>query len=164
MDRQDFPEFYRKNVQRIYRFLYYRVGGNKELAQDLAQDAFLKAYEAFDRYDPSRSESSWMYTIARNHLINYLAKMRPSVDLEEIENTLWDRDDWAVKAELSFDETRMLEAVKKLPSDDADLLRKKYLEGWSYEDIANAIGKTEGALRVQAHRALKQLRKILKHR
>lgn len=162
MDRQHFPHFYSKNVQRIYRFLYYRVGGKKELAQDLTQDVFLKAFEAFDRYDEKISASSWIYTIARNHLINQLAKQRPNVDLEEIENTLWDKDDWVERAVVKYDERRLLEAMTKLPKEDADLLRRKHLEGWTYEDIAAECGKNEGALRVQSHRAIKQLRKLLK--
>ncbi len=164
MDRQHFPQFYRKNVQRIYRFLYYRVGGKKELAQDLTQDVFLKALEAFERYDENISASSWIYTIARNHLLNQLAKQRPNVDLEAIENTLWDRDDWVEKATLNFDEKRLLDALNRIPKDDATVLRKKFLEGWSYDDIAETMDKTAGALRVQAHRALKELRKILKQR
>lgn len=164
MDRQHFPDFYRKNVQRIYRFLYYRTGGKKELAQDLTQDVFLKALEAFDRYDEAISASSWIYTIARNHLINQLAKLRPNTDLEAIENTLWDTDDWVGRAEMNYDEKRLLEAMTRLPKEDANLLRRKHLEGWTYEDIAEEFGKSVGALRVQSHRAMKELRKILKHR
>lgn len=164
MDRQQFPHFYRKNVQRIYRFLYYRVSGNKELAQDLTQDVFLKAFEAFERYDAAISETSWIFTIARNHLINTLNKERPNVDLEEIENTIWDREDWVARAELNHDEQRLIESIEKLPRDDARLLRKKYLEGWPYEDLEAAFGKSAGTLRVQAHRAIKELRKILKRR
>jgi RNA polymerase sigma-70 factor (ECF subfamily) len=162
MDQRDFPQFYRKYVQRIYKFLYYRLGGNTSLAQDLTQDVFLKAFQAFDRYDEKISESSWVYTIARNHLINHLAKTKPQVDLEEIENTNWDHDDWATRAEIRYDEKRLLEAISQLPKQDAMLVRRKYLEGWSYEDIAEMEGRSSGALRVQAHRVLKQLRIALK--
>lgn len=151
-------------MQRIYRFLYYRVGGKKELAQDLTQDVFLKAFEAFERYDENISQSSWIYTIARNHLINQLAKIRPNTSLEEIENTLWDKDDWVARAELNYDEKRLIEALKQLPKEDAALLQKKHLEGWAYEEIAEELHKTEVALRVQSHRAMKELRKILKQR
>jgi RNA polymerase sigma-70 factor (ECF subfamily) len=164
MDRKHFPDFYQKNMQRIYRFLYYRVGGNKEFAQDLTQDVFLKAFEAFDRYDEKISASSWIFTIARNHLINQMAKLRPGVDLEEIENTVWDTDNWTARAELRHDEMRLLEAIKLLPKEDAELLRRKHLEGWSYDDLALEAGKSPGALRVQSHRAVKQLKKIMKQR
>lgn len=164
MEQQHFPSFYRKHAKQIYRYLYYRVGGDKEKAQDLTQDVFLKAYEAFERYDERVSENAWIFTIARNHLLNTIAKTRPNVSLEDIEETAWDRVDWASRAELRYDEKRLLEAMKQLDPDDRALLQRKHLEGWSFEEIAGEIGKNAGALRVQSHRALKKLRTILKKR
>ncbi len=163
MDRSHFPTFYRTHVKKVYRFVFYRVQGNTEVAEDLTQDVFLKALSAFDRYDPTISASSWIYTIARNHLINHVQKQRHTETLEAIENTDWDRVDWAERLCVSHDEKRLLEAIKKLPETDTKIVRLKYLEGWSYEDIAEKLGKTAGALRVQAHRALKELEKLLKH-
>jgi RNA polymerase sigma-70 factor (ECF subfamily) len=164
MDQREFPAFYRKNVERIYRFIYYRVGGKKELAQDLTQDVFLKAFEAFDRYDETLSVSSWIYTIARNHLINQMAKTRPTVDLEAIEETLPLEEDWAAQTELRDDERRLLAAIRTLPKEEAELIQRKYLEGWSFDEISEEVGKKPGALRVQAHRILKKLRKDMKQR
>ena len=162
MERKHFPDFYRKNVKRIYRFLYFRTRGNKEVAEDLTQDVFVKCLAAFDSYDPAVSASSWIFTIARNHLINYLQKEKPSVALEDIENNLWDRQNWGEKMTFAHDEKRLLDAISRLNPDDAEIVRLKYLEGWPYEDIAELRGKNAGALRVQAHRALKELRGILK--
>jgi RNA polymerase sigma-70 factor (ECF subfamily) len=164
MEKRHFPQFYRKHVQKVYRFLYYRVYSNKELAQDLTQDVFIKALEGFDKYDESVSEFSWIFTIARNHLLNTLARTKPTVELEHIENTDWDMEDWAGREELKYDEKRVLEAILGLSKEDADLVRLKYLEGWSYDEIAEINGKKAGALRIQAHRALKQMRDILKQR
>jgi RNA polymerase sigma-70 factor (ECF subfamily) len=164
MDRKHFPDFYRENVKRVYRFLFYRVGGNKEMAEDLTQDVFVKALNAFESYDPNVSQSSWIYTIARNHLINQLQKTRPGVDLEEIENTVWDTVDWGERMALIHDQERLLGAIAELSKEDAELVRLKYLEGWPYEEIAEKLEKTTGSLRVQAYRALKQLKKILKQK
>jgi len=164
MDRKHFPAFYRENVKRVYRFLFYRCGGSKEMAEDLTQDLFVKALGAFEGYDPAVSQSSWIYTIARNHLINQMQKLRPGVDLEEIENTIWDAVDWGDKMALRHDEKRLWEAISQLPAEDAELVRMKYLEGWPYDEIAEKLEKTAGSLRVQAHRALKQLKKILKQK
>jgi RNA polymerase sigma-70 factor, ECF subfamily len=162
MDRKHFPDFYRDNVKRVYRFLFYRVGGNKETAEDLTQDVFLKALNAFESYDQAISKSSWIFTIARNHLINHLEKQKPNVDLESVENTIWDTDNWAEKLTVRHDEKRLLEAIRRLGPEDAEIVRLKYLEGWPYDDIAEKMGKKAGALRVQSHRALKALKKILK--
>ncbi|MBI4139018.1 sigma-70 family RNA polymerase sigma factor [Candidatus Uhrbacteria bacterium] len=163
MDKARFPQFYRKHLTPIYRFMYYRVGGNAELAQDLTQDVFLKALEAFERYDESVSTSSWIYTIARNHLITAMSKLRPQIDLEEIANTLGDGINWVERMATNDDERQLLRAMDELPPEDARLLREKHLEGWSYEEIGEREGKSPGALRVQAHRTLKRLRTILKN-
>lgn len=164
MDQNQFPSFYRDNVKRVYRFLYYRLNGNKERAEDLTQDVFLKALAAFESYDPRISQVSWIITIARNHLINQLQKDRPTLDIAELEETLWDQVDLLEKMSLSFDETRLLSALSQLPSEEAEIIRLKYLESWPYEEIAHKMGKTAGALRIQAYRALKQLKGLLKQK
>lgn len=162
MKRKDFAGFYDKHVARIYKFVFFRVGGDKHKAEDLTQDIFVKALDAFDRYDPSVSESAWIYTIARNHIINTAAKERPQVDIEDVGHRLY--QDWEGLSERLYDEGRLLEAIQKLPKDEADLVQMKYLEGWKYKEIAAITNKTPGALRVQMSRILKKLRKILKQK
>jgi len=164
MELRHFPGFYRSNIKRIYRFVYFRVRGNKDVAEDLTQDIFLKAFAAFETFDPEISESSWLFTIARNHIINHVQKQRLGVCLDEIENTVWDCVVWDDKMADRHDHQRMLEALRQLPKDDQDLVRLKHLEGWSYDDLADMTGKNAGALRVQSHRALKELKNILKQK
>jgi len=151
-------------MERIYKFVYFRVSGRKELAQDLTQEIFLKAFEAFERYDPAVSETSWLYTIARNHIINYHAKQHPGVTLEEIEDSSWvsvdTREALATEQEMRF----VWEALKRMPREDAELIRMKYLEGWSFEDLMQHFEKSSGALRVQAGRALKKLKAELRQK
>jgi len=158
MERRHFTAFYHSYVDRIYRFVFYRVGGDKQLAQDLTQDVFLKAFEAFERYDPAKSETSWLYTIARNHLINHHAKTRPGVALEEIEGSVWASEDARERFCQRHDEKKLLEAIAALSPEDAQLIRMKYLEGWSFDDLAESFEKKSGTLRVQARRALKKLK------
>ena len=164
MELRHFPGFYRSNVKRIYRFVYYRVRGSKEVAEDLTQDIFLKAFAAFGTFDPEISESSWLFTIARNHIINHIQKQRPGTSLDEIENTVWDREPWDERMAARHDHGRMLDALHQLPEDDRELVRMRHLEGWSYDELAETTGKNTGALRVQVHRALKELRRILKQK
>ncbi len=163
MDQRHFTQFYRDYVSRVYRFIFYRVGGRRDVAEDLTQDVFLKAFSAFDRYDPSISQTSWIFTIARNHLINYLQKQKPTIDLEEIENTHHDGVDWVERFALKEDEAHLWKALQTLPPQDRELIRLKHLEGWGFEDLAEKYGKSAGSLRIQAHRAMKNLKKHLKH-
>lgn len=158
MDKGDFPSFYREHMSRIHRFVYFRVGGRRDIAEDLTQDIFLKAYEAFERYDPTISKTSWIFTIARNTVINFYAKERPGVMLEEIEDSAWVAIDARERYATNHEEARLLEAFHTLEKDEAQLLRMKYLEGWSFEELADVFGKQAGTLRVQAMRALRKLR------
>ncbi|TAL19526.1 sigma-70 family RNA polymerase sigma factor, partial [Patescibacteria group bacterium] len=70
MNPEKFRKFYETHFNKIYRFVLFRVG-NRELAEDLVSEIFVKALKAFPSYDESRSRSSWIFTIARNHLINH---------------------------------------------------------------------------------------------
>lgn len=162
MDKQQFESFYTAYLNRIYRFVFYRVGGNKELTQDLTQEIFIKAFEAFERYDPTISQSSWIYTIARNHIINNHAKQRPTSSLEDIEGTVWASRDAREQFATHHDERALLAAIAQLSPEDARLVRMKYLEGWAFDDLSECLEKTSVALRVQATRAIKKLRKLLK--
>ncbi len=162
MAKPSFEAFYAANVKRIYAFVYFRIGGRKAMAEDLVQDIFLKAFEAFDRYDPERGASAWIYTIARNHVINSMAKDRPGVDIEDVLDSVAISEDGRERMALNEDERHLLEAIDKLPEDDAQLVRMKYLEGWNFDDLAQVVGKTPGALRVQASRAVKKLKSLMK--
>jgi len=162
MERRCFEDFYRTYVKRVYKFVYFRIGSDKRLAEDLTQDVFLKAFEAFERYDPAVSQSSWIYTIARNHLINHYAKTRPGVSLDDIEGSVWTSEDGRDRMISRQDERHMLDALARLPKEDATLIRMKYLEGWAFEELAEIFGKSSGALRVQAGRAMKHLKTEMK--
>ena len=162
MDKRHFERFYTSYFKRIYKFVYFRVGGNRALAQDLTQDVFLKTFQAFDRYDPLVSQVSWIYTIARNHLANAYAKNRPQVDLDEVEGTLQVSVDLRECFANQHDERILCETLRRLPVEDAELVRMKYLEGWSFDDLQQIMGKTSGALRVQASTTLKKLKGLMK--
>lgn len=163
MKKPEFSQFYTGYIERIYKFVYFRVGGNKELAQDLTQDIFLKAFEAFDRYDPAISQTSWLYTIARHHVINHHAKQRPGATLDEIEGSLSASEDSRERFAEREDERALLKAMGQIPAEDAKLLQMKYLEGWSFDELSEVMEKKSGALRVQARRAIKKLKPFIKY-
>ncbi|OGL74122.1 hypothetical protein A3E39_03010 [Candidatus Uhrbacteria bacterium RIFCSPHIGHO2_12_FULL_60_25] len=164
MDKRDFTKFYDKHFKAIYKFVYFRVGGSRETAEDYTHDVFLKAFEAFERYDPKISGAAWIYTIARNHVINQAAKSRPQTDIADVEDALGDDRDWVATMELRHDQHRLLNAIRCLQKDEAELVRMKYLEGWKFEEIAEVMGRSSGALRVQAGRVLKKLKALLKQK
>ena len=158
MDKRYFERFYEEYADRIFRFVFYRVNGDRDLARDVTQDVFLKAFQAFERYDPEISRSAWIYTITRNHLAHLYAKQRSSVELAEIEDNVWFSEDGREQYAVEESERSLLAAINRLGADEAMLIRMKYLEGWSFSELAEHFKKTSGSLRVQANRAMKKLK------
>lgn len=163
MDRRHFEAFYHTHADHVFRFVLFRVAQDRERAKDLTQEIFLKAYQAFESYDPERGARAWIFTIARNHVYNAYAAEKRTTTLDDAEEHVALRIDYVDHHQSAEDERALLKALDQLPEADADLIRQKYLEGWSFEELAKPLGKTAGALRIQAMRTLKRLQSLLKY-
>lgn len=161
MTTDRFPQFYHEHFEKIFRYVFFRVGGNRALAEDLTSEIFLKAYQAFDRYDDARSVSSWIFTIARNHLANHYRSAGREVTDEDFESLPVYTNDLAERFAEREEEMVLLKSIDKLRPKDALLVRLKYLEGQSYEDMARILGRERGALKVATFRAMRELRRIM---
>ena len=159
-NKAEFKSFYQKHIDRVYRFVYFRVQNNVEVAEDLTSEIFMKALKAFEKYDPAKSESAWIMTIARNHLINYYRDRKESVDIDEMEYHLEGSD--AREDEVIKDDVfRLHEAMNRLKPSERKLLELKHLQGFRFKEIGEMLQKTPGACRIEAHRAMKKLKAVL---
>ncbi|MEK7211925.1 MAG: RNA polymerase sigma factor, partial [Patescibacteria group bacterium] len=61
-----FQQYYREFLPKIYRFVFFRVGGKRETAEDLTSEIFIKALDNFDSFDEAKPFSPWIYQIAKN--------------------------------------------------------------------------------------------------
>ncbi len=152
-----FTALYELYAERIYRFVYYKTW-HREVAEDLTSLTFLKALEHITDYDIGRGNfSSWLYRIAHNNVVDYYRTAKLAVDIDDIFN-LAAKQDLFTKTEVNL----ALEEVKKylgsLSSETRDLLFMRLWQGLSYQEIAEITGKSEGALKMSASRALRQLR------
>ncbi len=130
------------------------------MAEDLTSEIFMKALGAFAHYDPKKSQTAWIMTIARNHVINHWRDKKDTVDVDEIAFTLEGTDGRA--EEEKKDEARILnDALGSLPAKDRRLIEMKHVLGYRYKEMADALQKTAGAVRIETHRAMKKLKKIL---
>jgi RNA polymerase sigma factor (sigma-70 family) len=145
----------------VYRFVFFRVGQKREVAEDLTSDIFMSAFEAFERFDPSRGEKAWIMTIARNKLINHWRDKKEQIDIDDVAFTLVGEEGME-EAEKREDMGALKTALKKLKPPERSLVEKKYLLGYRYKEIAHDLGKTAGAVRVETHRAMKRLKEYLK--
>ncbi len=156
MNKREFERFYKKNFDRIYRFVFFRVQ-NRQVAEDLTSEIFMKALNAFDRYDEKVSKAAWIYTIARNHLANYFRDQKPSVDVEEVAFGLVGEEGRETMEKVS-DRLLLAKALDELSLEERRLVTLKYLEGYSYKEMAEILDKTDAALKVATHRAMKKLK------
>jgi RNA polymerase sigma-70 factor (ECF subfamily) len=157
MQKTDFAQFYSENVDRVYRFVYFRVGRDHELAEDLVSEIFMKALKHFAKYDPEQSKSAWLYTIARNHLSNYYRDRKEEIDLEEI-SFAYIGEKGGIPIEKREAELEVEKALQHLEADDRRLVTMKHLEGYSYKDMAEILGRSADALKVATHRAVQKMK------
>ena len=163
MDKRDFGQFYRENIDRIYRYVFFRTGKNDTIAEDLVSEIFMKALKAFDRYDPKVSKSAWIYRIAHNHLANYFRDRKLHVDIEDVAFSLEGEHGERTFEKREADIT-VEKALDELDCDERRLVTMKYLEGYSYKEMAEIIPRTSDALKVGTYRAMKKLRTIMKEK
>lgn len=157
MDKRAFEQFYKTNVDRIYRYVFFRVGRNVPVAEDLVSEVFMKALKNFHKFDPKISQSAWIYRIAHNHLANYFRDQKRNVDLEDVSFTLVG-EDGRKTFEAREDEMKLYKALDSLTPEDRRLVTMKYLEGYAYKDMAKIVEKKSDAVKVATHRAMKKLK------
>jgi len=165
-DEQRFIDFYNEYKHKIYSFVCYRVGGDINLAEDLTSDAFLKAFEKFESYNPKFAFSTWIFTIARNTIIDhYRQGQSASVDLEDVQEALVNEDDTEMKWIENLDRPPKLEtiyaALEKLSDFQKDCVIMKYLEDEDTKEIAVVTDQTESYVRMALSRGLRKLKPLL---
>ncbi len=161
MEKRAFEQFYKDNIDRIYRYVFFRVGHNEDVTQDLVSEIFMKALRNFHKYDPEISKSAWIYRIAHNHLANYFRDKKPQVDVDDVKYSLVGEDGRETLVQTE-EQLQLEEALDQLDQDDRQLVTLKYIQGYSYKEMAEMIDKTSDALKVATHRAVKKLRGIMK--
>lgn len=159
-DREAFGELYLRYVDRIYNYIYYRVG-NVEDAEDLTARAFHKAMNHIATYeDRGVPFSAWLYRIARNIVVNWHRDngKRHMVALDDI--VQWHVGEGSPEGliQQTEHEAHLVAAVRRLPEDRQELLVLKYLHQMSNAEIGEVLGRTEGAVKSLYHRTLQALR------
>lgn len=155
-----FAKLYDIFVNQIYRYVYFRVGG--EETEDLTELIFLKILENIKQYRPGvRSFSSWIFRIAHNTVVDfYRSNHRHEELLEEIEDQRREANTLH-RAHHHFDQALLTSAMHELPDHYRQIIILKYLNDLSHEEIAFIMGRSQAAIRILQFRALKNLRRIL---
>jgi RNA polymerase sigma-70 factor (ECF subfamily) len=156
-----FTELYNFYFEKIFRFIYYRVG-HKEAAEDLCEEVFIKVFRKISSLDNNSSFEGWLYQIARNGVIDHYRDKKQTIPLEEVENTLEYENNVLDLLKLDEHQKILLKLLKQLKPDQQAVLKLKFLEDLENPEIARILNKSEGAIRVIQHRALLALQKLTK--
>lgn len=153
-----YEALYRKYAQRLFNYFWYRVGHQKDIAEDLLQETFMKAYQNLPRfYLRSYSYYSYLLTIAHNILVNHYRKSQPT-SLESMGDV---PDEVIVDQEIDRKQTAELlwRAIQNLPEPEKDILLLRYQKEMPIKDIARIVGKSENAVKLILSRTRKKLAK-----
>jgi RNA polymerase sigma-70 factor (ECF subfamily) len=156
-----------RRFERPILSLIQRMVHDPALAEDLAQETFVKAYRKLDSFDPARKLSSWLFKIAHNTTLDHLRRKHPrTVPLEAGRGE--DDETWEVlpapeeeapdrRAERSELASGIGAALARMRPKYREVLLLRFQHGLSYEEIAEVTGVRLGTVKIQLHRARKRL-------
>ena len=142
-----------RRYQRVLFSVAYRMLGNYEDALDATQNAFIKAYEGLDGYDPDRRFFSWIYRIAVNECLNLRRSGRSHEPVTELLADAPRRDE-VEAGELS---ERVQRALRELTAEQREVVVLKYFAELSYDEISKAIGVPEKTIKSRLFSARQRL-------
>lgn len=162
VDANAFAPIYERYCQRIFKYCYRRVGHRQD-AEDLTSYIFMQALKHVKSFRGG-SVAAWLFRIARNSTANFLRDRKLNVNLEAQQEWLADHSPLPLEVVISYEEQAILgKAIEHLTESQRDLLALKLAGGLSAVEIAEIIGKSAGAVRVDIHRSIIQLREWYQH-
>jgi RNA polymerase sigma-70 factor (ECF subfamily) len=162
-DPAAFGKLYKLHVEKIYTYVYYRVG-NRHDAEDLTAKVFYRALNHMPRYKhKGKPFAAWLYRIAHNLIANWHRdhNRRQVVALENLNLSSNKHETPHHAAERTNEWEILLEAIQKLPPERQELLTLKFIEKMSNAEIGRIMGRSEGAIKSLYHRTLVSLKELL---
>ncbi|NPA90587.1 MAG: sigma-70 family RNA polymerase sigma factor [Chloroflexi bacterium] len=164
LDTRALERIYDQYSDRIYRYIYHRVG-DPDVAEDLTALTFTKMLEAIHSGKEWRTSfSGWLYRIAHNVVVDHYRKKgrAQQVSLDTGLPLRAEKADPFQAAAKSLQVEALREAINQLTPEQADVIVMRFLEGYSIAEVAERLGKTEGAVKALQFRAIERLRRLMK--
>jgi RNA polymerase sigma-70 factor (ECF subfamily) len=162
-----FGLIYDRYVDTVFRFVYFRVG-NRQLAEDLTSDTFLRALKRIGSFTwQGRDLGAWLVTIARNLVADHFKSGRYRLEVTTGDVLDADREDRGPEGSPEsavvdhITNVALLTAVKQLNPEQQECIVLRFLQGFSVAETARAMGKNEGAIKALQYRAVRALARLL---
>lgn len=156
-DQQAFEHLYARYHEAIMRLFEIRLAGDKEAAADLVQETFIKVYLHLDAYADEYSFGQWVYTIARNTLVDYLRRRTDDISIDSAVRTPLSPIATTPTPEESVIQSQRrahFEAsLAELSEDYRRIIELRFIDEYSYEEIAEKLGRPINTIKTQIRRA-----------
>lgn len=153
-----FKDLYQLYVQRLYRFVL-RTAKSPQLAEDVVHDVFVKVWEHRDKLDPEKSFQAWLFTVARNHLLNLIKRgaLETAIVDEKIKQSPSGRN--GTWEDILYSESNHLfhEAIRRLPEKRKQVFELCHVKGLTYQETADQLGITESTVNSQMVKARRSI-------
>lgn len=162
-DPEAFGKLYELYVEKIYNYVYYRIGNHHD-AEDLTAKTFHRALNHIPNYNHKGVPfAAWLYRIAHNLIANWHRdhQRRQVVALEQVTLSSDRQEMPHHAAEQTNERELLLAAIQKLPPERQELLTLKFVEKMSNAEIGQVMGRSEGAIKSLYHRTLVSLKELL---
>lgn len=166
-EAEAFGLLYDRYVDTVFRFVYFRVG-NRQLAEDLTSDTFLRALKRIGSFTwQGRDLGAWLVTIARNLVADHFKSGRYRLEVTTGDVLDADREDRGPEGSPEaavvehITNVALLTAVKQLNPEQQECIVLRFLQGFSVAETARAMGKNEGAIKALQYRAVRALARLL---
>lgn len=160
-----FAELYDEYADKIFRFISLKVQ-DKQHAEDILQDTFVKAWSGLGTLDTSDCNfNAWLYKVASNTVNDYFRKRYRSPDISELTDSvvIVASDSPERHTQSTYDTALVQESLQHLPKQYQQILELRFIQDFTIQETAEILGKSNLAIRLLQHRALKQLKNILYH-
>lgn len=130
------------------------------IAQDIMQEAFIKAFKKIDSYNGTASFGAWLKRIIINQSLDWLKKQKlETVNLDEQTISIVDDGNWEIENETSL--SAIYHCIEQLPNKCKNVVKLYLLEGYDHEEVAQILQITEGSSRSQLSRGKNRLKELL---
>ncbi|ARI77213.1 RNA polymerase sigma factor SigX [Halobacillus mangrovi] len=163
-----FDDLYDKYHRDLFQFIIYMVK-DRDLAEDLVQDVYIKVIKSYQSFDGRSSEKTWLFSIARHVTIDFFRRQKRK------RNRIMDFFDWSEKAEKIQDTDTLPEeiaiqneemkavyqALDQCTVDQRSVIILRFIQGMSIQETAAILDWSESKVKTTQHRGMKALREIL---